>query len=251
MADATSLVRRRRQAQQELAGARTQMRVQGSLGVVWAALATLQVADGDDPGWPGWAWAVIAVLYLGLTLAAWRRLRREEARLAGLVGIDLVPVTEAVLARLVAAALDGADVDDIVPRAAPGERWSPERVEWLRAFHRERRAGLDGPAREATWAVVEVAGDGDRVIGAAGLRRAGTPGVLEAGLWLTRDARGRGIARDAAEQLLQRAGEAGASRVRAAGCEGTGALELLRGLGFATVADGERPVAERALDERS
>lgn len=44
---------------------------------------------------------------------------------------------------------------------------------WLRAFHRDRRRGLDGPSREATWAVVEnAAGDGrdyGRVIGAVRL----------------------------------------------------------------------------------
>ncbi|MCF6745329.1 GNAT family N-acetyltransferase [Blastococcus sp. KM273128] len=226
------------------------MRVQGSLGVVWAALAASQSADGDDLGWTGWAWAVLAVLYLGLALASWRRLRREEARLGELVGVDLVPVTEAVLARLVAAALDGADVHEVVPRAAPGERWSPEQVERLRAFHRERRAGLDGPGREATWAVVEVAEDEDRVVGGARLRKAGEPGVLEAGLWLVRDARGRGIGRAAAEVLLQRAAEAGASRVRAA-AEGSGALEFLRGVGFVTVADGERVVAERRVPDRT
>lgn len=251
MADTASLARRRRQALDDVSRAVFQVRLQLGLGLLWVVLAAVRWAGDDGTRWLSWLWAALALAYLGAGLAAWLRVRRDRARLAGLVGIDLVPVTEAVLSRLVAAALDGADVHEVAPRSAPGERWSPERVERLRAFHRERRAGLDGPAREATWAVVEVAGDGDRVIGAAGLRRAGTPGVLEAGLWLTRDARGRGIARDAAEQLLQRAGEAGASRVRAAGCEGTGALELLRGLGFATVADGERPVAERALDERS
>src|SRR3712207_8457184 len=39
-------------------------------------------------------------------------------------------------------------------RVTPGPDWSPARVAWLLAFHRDRRPGLDGELGEATWAVV-------------------------------------------------------------------------------------------------
>ncbi|MDP5182908.1 GNAT family N-acetyltransferase [Blastococcus sp. BMG 814] len=250
MADAGSLVRRRREARQEVTGARWQLRLQAGLGGVWGVLAGLQWVDGDTSSWLRWGWVVLAVAYLGIAFTWRRRLGRAKARLAELSVVDLAPVTEAALSRLIAAALHGVAADEVTPRVTPGERWSPERVEWLRAFHRERRAGLDGPAREATWVVVEAAGDGERVVGAARLRRTDEPGVLEAGLWLVTEARGREIGRAAAELLLQRAREAGASTVRV-GPTAAGLPPLLGELGFATVTDGERIVAERVLHDRA
>ncbi len=167
------------------------------------------------------------------------------------VGIDLAPVTEARLSRLVAAALDGAAPDEVTPPVTPGERWTPERIEWLRAFHRDRRSGLDGPAREATWVVVEIRGEGaeaERAVGGVRLRRTDEPRELEAGIWLVRDARGRGIGRSAMRLLLERAREAGATTVRAETVGGNpGAVSLLRALGFTATVDGERVRAELAL----
>jgi RimJ/RimL family protein N-acetyltransferase len=167
------------------------------------------------------------------------------------VGVDLAPVTEARLSRLVAAALDGAAPDEVTPPVTPGERWTPERVEWLRAFHRDRRQGLDGPAREATWVVVEVVGqgaEGERVVGSVRLRRTGDPGVLETGIWLVRDARGRGVGRWALQQVLERAREAGATAVRADTTVGNaGARAVLAALGFAATVEGEQVRAELPL----
>ncbi|MGY1752759.1 GNAT family N-acetyltransferase [Blastococcus sp. SYSU D01042] len=167
------------------------------------------------------------------------------------LGVGLAPVTESRLARLVATALDGAAPDEVTPPVTPGERWTPERVEWLRAFHRDRRAGLDGPAREATWVVVVVGGEGvegERVVGSVRLRRTGEPAVLETGIWLARAARGRGIGRQALEQVLDRAREAGATAVRADTTSGNAAaLSVLAALGFTTTVDGERVRAELVL----
>ncbi|RBY79439.1 N-acetyltransferase [Blastococcus sp. TF02-09] len=169
-----------------------------------------------------------------------------------LVGVDLAPVTETRLALLVAAALDGATPDEVTPPVTPGERWTPERIEWLHAFHRDRRAGLDGPAREATWAVVEVTGDGpqgSRVVGGVRLRRTGEPGELETGIWLVRGARGRGVGRRALEQVLARSREAGAVSVVAETTSSNGgAVALLRSLGFVTATEGDRVRGELALD---
>ncbi|WP_231839635.1 GNAT family N-acetyltransferase [Blastococcus saxobsidens] len=150
------------------------------------------------------------------------------------------------------AARDGASPGEVTPPITPGEEWTAERIEWLRTLHRERRAGLDGPAQEATWAVIEFVGDGgrdaERVVGAVRLRRAGEPGVLEMEFWLVRDARGRGVGREAAQLVVERAREAGAVVVRAEATSANGGvLALLRAVGFGTVVDGERIVAERDL----
>lgn len=48
-------------------------------------------------------------------------------------------------------------------------------------------AGLEGPHGEVTWAVLV----GDRVVGSVRLKHTAREGVLETGLWLTRDARGK------------------------------------------------------------
>jgi RimJ/RimL family protein N-acetyltransferase len=166
------------------------------------------------------------------------------------VDVELRPVTEAVLARLVTAALHGATADEVTPPLTPGPAWTDERVAWLRAFHRDRRAGLDGVPAEATWAVVTSAGgaDGDRVVGAVRLRRTDGGGVLEAGIWLTRDARGRGVGRTAVELVLDRARGTGASVVRAETTPGnTRALAVLRALGFAVDVRGGTARAELSL----
>ncbi|RBY85810.1 N-acetyltransferase [Blastococcus sp. TF02A-30] len=147
-----------------------------------------------------------------------------------------------------AAALDGAAADEVTPAVTPGEGWTPERVEWLRAFHRDRRPGLDGPAAEATWAVVEVAGRA-RVVGGARLRRLAEPGVVEVGLWLARDARGRGLGAEALGLVVDRARAAGARRVVADTAPGNrGALAALRSVGFATRVDREGVRAQLPLN---
>ncbi len=71
-----------------------------------------------------------------------------------LASVALVAVDEAVLARLVHAATTDAEADEVTPAVTPGGSWTPARVAWLRDFHRVCRAGLSGPAGEASWAVV-------------------------------------------------------------------------------------------------
>ena len=159
-------------------------------------------------------------------------------------GVRLRPVDDATLSRLVAAALADAAPGEVTPPLTPGTRWTPERVRWLQRFHVERRAGLDGPAGEATWAV-ELDG---AVVGAVRLKRTAEPGVLETGIWLTRGARGRGIGRRALGGVLDEAAALGAYEVAAETTRGNGpALAVLRNLGFSTAADGERVVARRGI----
>jgi hypothetical protein len=85
-----------------------------------------------------------------------------------------VPVDEGVRERLVAVAIADPAAREATSPLTAGEDWSAERAGWLRSFHRERRAGLAGPLREATWAVVV---DG-AVAGAARLRQTAATGVV-------------------------------------------------------------------------
>lgn len=149
--------------------------------------------------------------------------------------VTLVPVDDAVLEELVVAATERADADEVTPPVGPptddpATGWSPERVAWLRSFHRDRRAGLDGPAREATWAVLL---DAD-VVGSVRLASTPTSGVVETGLWLVRDVRGRGLGHAVMAAVLERATASGAASVRARTTAGNvGARAVLRRAGFA------------------
>lgn len=169
-------------------------------------------------------------------LTRWRRRRRPRA-------VVLRPVDEAVLARLVGAALADADPDEVTPSLS-GPRWGPERIEWLRRFHRDRRPGLDGPLGEATWAVVV---DGD-VVGAVRLERTAEPDVLETGIWLVRSARGQGVGRTVIADVLEEGRAHGARAVRAdTSSQNAAALSVLQRLGFRAVVEGDRVVAVRTL----
>jgi RimJ/RimL family protein N-acetyltransferase len=155
--------------------------------------------------------------------------------------VRLQSIDEAVLARLVGVAVADAAPDEVTPPMA-GNRWGPERIEWLRRFHRDRRIGLDGPLGEATWAV---AVDGE-VVGAVRLKRMAEPDVLETGIWLTRSARGKGVARTAVADVLERARLHGARAVRAdTSPENAAAIVVLQRLGFRTSVEGGRVVAVR------
>lgn len=169
----------------------------------------------------------------------WRRRRARRPR------VTLVDVDEPVLDRMVRAALSDAAPDEVTaPMAGPD--WGPERIEWLRRLHRDRRGGLEGPSGEATWGIVV---DGD-VVGAVRLKRLADPDVLETGIWLTRSARGQGIAHRAIAAVLHQARAHGAREVRAdTSTENRPARQLLRRLGFHTTVQGHRVLAVRRLDE--
>jgi RimJ/RimL family protein N-acetyltransferase len=159
-------------------------------------------------------------------------------------GVALVPIDEGVLARLVAAAMSDAAPDEVTPAIAGG-RWGHERIDWLRRFHRDRRAGLEGPLGEATWAVSL---DGT-VVGAVRLKRTAEPAVLETGIWLTRGARGHGTGRRAIVAVLERARELGAREVHAeTSRDNAAALCVLQRLGFRTSPAGARVTAVRTLE---
>lgn len=149
---------------------------------------------------------------------------RKEQALVVLVAVD-----EVVLGALVHAATKDAAADEVTPPLTAGPAWTAPRVAWLRAFHRDRRAGLAGACGEATWAVVV----DEQVVGSVRLRRTEQQGLLETGAWLTRSARGRGRGSEVLAAVLQEAEAAGARVVRAdTTSENASALGVLRRLGF-------------------
>src|SRR5438046_198816 len=112
---------------------------------------------------------------------------------------------------MVDAATTVPNANEVTPPLTPGAAWTPERIEWLRSLHRDCRAGLDGPAGQATWAITEAG----RVVGAVRLGRTDEYGALETGIWLTRGARGHGVGQAAIAAVLEEAATLGAGAVRA------------------------------------
>jgi RimJ/RimL family protein N-acetyltransferase len=157
--------------------------------------------------------------------------------------VTLVDIDEAVLADLVAAAVGDAKPDEVTPPIDAAIDWTDARVDWLRELHRSCRRGLDGPAGEATWAVCHEG----RVVGAVRLKRTGDGSVLETGIWLTRSARGHGVAVSAVQAVIRKAAEYGAKAVYAETTLGNvRAQGALRQVGFA-LSRGTRPDEVRAL----
>jgi len=107
--------------------------------------------------------------------------------------VELVPVDERMLERLIVVAVTDAPADDVVPPLDDSGGWNERRLVWLRQYHRDCRAGLDGPAGQATFAVL----DDGHVVGSVRLAVTAHPRELETGMWLARSARGRGIGADA------------------------------------------------------
>ena len=143
--------------------------------------------------------------------------------------MDLVEVDGTVLDRLIAVATTAAAASEVTPPLTPGDSWTPERVDWLRDFHRDRRTGSDGREQEATWAVVV---DGE-VVGSVRLRRTAVPGALETGIWLARSARGRGTAARALAALIEEARSLGCHELRArTTAANRPAVALLTSVGF-------------------
>lgn len=143
--------------------------------------------------------------------------------------VSLVDVDELTLEWLVNAAISDASANDVTAPVTTGDEWSPARVAWLKDFHRNRRDGLSGPAREITWAILV----GDQVVGSVRLKRTAVPGILETGIWLVRRVRGQGVGQRAMAEVLRTAAALGARGVRVDTTAGNGAaLGVLRRLGF-------------------
>jgi len=150
--------------------------------------------------------------------------------------IALTPLDEAALARLLEAAVAGADPLEVMPPVDGPPGWTPARRDAFLAFHRARTSV------ERTW-VIDADG---AAVGAARLEPHGD--AVEAGIWLARDARGRGIGRRVTALLLEEARASGAARFVASTTAGNhSARALLSGTGAALTAAGDEVAAELRL----
>lgn len=147
--------------------------------------------------------------------------------------IDLLPVDDDVLERLLAVAVADALPGEALPAEAPaatGPVWTEPRKEAFRAYHRGCRVSLEAPVPEVTWAV---AADG-RIAGAARLALVDDdPAAREVGLWLGRSHRGRGIAGEVAYWAMAAARTMDARRlVAGASPDDAAARRALERIGF-------------------
>ncbi len=75
----------------------------------------------------------------------------DAAVMAGRV--RLVDVTDEILEQLLDVALTDAAPDDVTPPLGETDGWNPERIGWIRDYHRGAAAGVDGPAAQKTLAI--------------------------------------------------------------------------------------------------
>jgi len=150
--------------------------------------------------------------------------------------IALTPLDEAALARLLEAAVAGADPLEVMPPVDGPPGWTPARRDAFLAFHRARTAV------ERTW-VIDADG---AAVGAARLEPHGD--AVEAGIWLARDARGRGIGKRVTALLLEEARASGAARfIASTTAANHSARALLAGTGAALTTEGDEVAAELRL----
>lgn len=159
-----------------------------------------------------------------------------------MIDVALTPLDEPALARLLDAAVAGADPLEVMPPVSGAPGWTPERRAAFLEFHRARC--LDpATAVECTW-VVDVNGE---AVGAARLQPEGD--AVEAGIWLSRSFRSRGIGTRVTALLLAEARSIGAARFLASTTAGNrGARALLAGAGAALIVEGDEVTAELPLD---
>ncbi|NUS35118.1 MAG: GNAT family N-acetyltransferase [Pseudarthrobacter sp.] len=138
--------------------------------------------------------------------------------------VSLVDVDETVLPELLELAKRDASPDEVAPPAG-GPGWDLERTGWFLSYHRAAADGLDGPAGEKSWAVL----CGGELAGSVRLKQNAAAAVpsAEAGIWLGRSFRSRGIGGAALRLLLAEARRAGVGCVTARTLAGNGAAQLL------------------------
>lgn len=156
--------------------------------------------------------------------------------------VRIDPLDERGLADLLAAAVAGADPAEVLPAAADAT-WDDRMRDRFRAFHRGRALAADPVER--TWVI---RADGHAV---GALRLEPGPDGDEVGIWLVRDARGRGLGAAAVRRLLgpgTLAGPVGAARtplVARTTAADRAALGLLRALGAVTAPGTDGAVTAR------
>ncbi|MGY1452370.1 GNAT family N-acetyltransferase [Streptomyces sp. SS8] len=134
--------------------------------------------------------------------------------------VALRPLDEALLEDLAATAASDADHGEVMPPTEDGggPGWTAARREAFVRFHRSRSLGPEPVETVYAVLVTEPGPDGrprEAVAGAARLAPAPEPGAVEAGLWLGRSHRGRGVGTAVLALLLNEARAAGATRLLA------------------------------------
>lgn len=147
----------------------------------------------------------------------------------GRVHIGLRRLDEPLLAALCDTAAAGADPLEVMPPVPGPPGWTVRRRAAFVAFHRERSVTAPRPV-ERTWAVVV---DGE-VAGAA--RLAPVDGGEEAGIWLARPWRGRGVGATVLRMLVERADGPVVAETTA---DNGAAVAVLRGLGAGVTVEGD------------
>lgn len=147
--------------------------------------------------------------------------------------VILVQLTADNLPLLLEAAVTDADPLEVMPVVPGPPGWTPERRRAFIEFHRDRALHPIRPT-ELTY-LITVAG---RAVGAARLQPDGDS--VEAGIWIGRSDRGRGIGTAVARQLLDAAAHTGAHRIVAVTtADNTPAQRLIR-IGADSSHDGGR-----------
>src|SRR5699024_7223263 len=72
----------------------------------------------------------------------------------GVMRVQLRDVDDAALDQLLRTAVQDAAAHEVTPPLTSGPAWTAERIDWFLDHHRRARCGVDGPAGEATWAVM-------------------------------------------------------------------------------------------------
>jgi RimJ/RimL family protein N-acetyltransferase len=142
--------------------------------------------------------------------------------------VRLTPVDEQTLGPLLSLAVAETDPEEVMPPVTAPAGWSDARRKAFREFYRSNFGGLDGPTRTRMYAVIC---DGD-VVGMIRMARCDEPDTMEAGMWLGRSARGRGVGGAALLLLLVEVARAGSRCVVAETTpRNTAALSALRRCG--------------------
>ncbi|MGI5231490.1 GNAT family N-acetyltransferase [Actinoallomurus iriomotensis] len=134
--------------------------------------------------------------------------------------VTLRQIDEELLPRVLEAAVSGTDPAEAMPPVPGPPGWTPERRAAFGDFHR-RTAG-------PSYAIMT----GEEIIGATRLTPAEAPGAAEIGIWLTRQARGKGHSVAALHQLIEEARAHGKTALIAeTNAANPAAVGLLRTLG--------------------
>jgi RimJ/RimL family protein N-acetyltransferase len=149
---------------------------------------------------------------------------------------------ESLLGPVAALAVAEAIPQEVMPVPAGTEGWTPDLARRFVEHHRERLAGWDGPNGERCSVVMETG----QPVGVARLA-VHDANTLEAGLWLARSARSRGVGTAVFSALRAEAARSGATLRCGTTADNRGAVTLLRRAGARLTWHPDGTVSARSL----